>query len=100
MSTENQVRRFSGIIEDGPSKFDLMLAFFDNTASKTRTVCFGLTGLNNAYTEANITGLDFEDGSGDSWLFRGYTKLGDLQYKVKGYYSTKTRKGWIEYKSY
>jgi len=100
MSTENQIRDFRSEIKEGPGKFDLMLALFDNTSSHQRTVHFGLTGLDNAYAEAKITSIEHEDGSGDSWLFKGYSKHGNLRYKVSGYYSTQTRKGWIEYESY
>ncbi len=40
-----------------------------------------------------ITGLEHDDGSGESFTFKGYTPT--MGASVKGYYSAKSRAGWI-----
>lgn len=88
-------------IVNGPSKFDLMLTLFDGDSSHRRTVAFL---LENPETEPWCGSLNFvinkverEDGSGENWLFRGYSSDTDKNLPVKGLFSTRTRKGWIEF---
>ena len=80
-------------IVDGPSKFDLMLGLFSGTCMNPRRVqFFVLDGSDRTMLSTLLSGVSREDGSGESWLFTGHTN-GKF---VKGYFSTKTRKGHLE----
>lgn len=46
-----------------------------------------------------INGIRREDGSGGNWLFEGHCGSGDSYRKVRGFYSTTSRRGWIEHKT-
>lgn len=92
-------------ITQGPSKFELMMALFDRKVVNTRGVEFKLKGENNISAHVIINGVEVEDGSGESWIFKGYVKgmspalqSGDRSTPSTcyGWYRTDTRKGWIE----
>ncbi len=85
-------------IVGGPSKFDLMLALFDSKFPNFRTVIFHLEG--GAQFEGNITGVQAEDGSADSWNFTATGRLDTKRNEfahVSGYYSTYRRSGTITF---
>ena len=81
-------------ILEGPSKYDLMLGLFDGNCAKPRLVLFALWdgARTRTVTSVLLSGVSREDGSGESWIVTGYTN----GKRVKGYYSTKTRKGNLE----
>ncbi len=79
-------------IVSGPSKMELMLALFDSSNQRERPVEFTTQdrgGESYAY-DVRITQVGKEDGSGESWLFEGYTQSGR---PVGGYFSTTRRRG-------
>lgn len=87
----------------GPSKFDLMLSLFDGNKDPRRTVEFQLEGARRPIT-VGITMVQQEDGSGESWNFRGWVSGDDptnsmfaLNLHVDGYFSTRGRKGYITF---
>jgi hypothetical protein len=85
-------------ILSGPGKSDLMFALFNDqivefhfetgtrTAGPPNTSLIVLTML-----EVRITALEHKDGSGDSWLYKGYLETSKV--KFSGWYNSKTRKG-------
>ncbi len=90
-------------IENGPSKFDLMLALFDNTTQEPRPVIFKLEGGDNLSNQSFIiNGLERESGSGEDWNFSGFVwldrirRISEKTKGVHGYFSTQTRQGWVE----
>jgi hypothetical protein len=85
-------------ITHGPSKFDLMLALFDSPSPNFRHVVFHIEG--GMMFEANINGVEKEDGSAESWNFvaTGRTDArSDYWMSVQGYYNTISRKGVITF---
>jgi len=85
-------------IVKGPSKFDLMLALFDSKFPDFRTVIFHLH--DGTRFEANITGVQAEDGSADSWNFSATGRLNSILNEfshVQGYYHTGRRVGHIRF---
>ncbi len=82
-------------IIDGPSKFDLMMALFDNTATAPRRLNFRLEG--EEVFSIYLLSVGREDGSGESWLLEGIafwpSRFSDR--KVKGYFSTQRRIGHL-----
>jgi hypothetical protein len=81
-------------IKNGPSKFDLMLALFDH---KNRTVHFVLSSPGGLWPdghtlEIHITEVGLEDGSGESWCFKGQAANGT---RYKGWFRTDSRKGTV-----
>jgi hypothetical protein len=91
-----------GIISNGPSKFDLMLGLFDGEFTNRREIDFTITdeGDDLAYkSRIVINGLKRENSDSESWLFEGWCTANAIRFssKVSGHYSTKTRKGQIEY---
>lgn len=97
-------------ISDGPSKWDLMLGLFDNTASSPRQVTFRLDASPREQSElgaswlaelpmtieVSLNSLQREDGSGESWNFQGHVRhLGVYVGEADGYFSTKHRRGAI-----
>ena len=88
-------RRY-GIV-NGPSKWDLMLSLFDDgcgNCDHSRRATFYLDDPSRAMKEIDIlvSKVGKESKGGDSWIFEGSYVLGT----VKGFFSTKTRKGWLE----
>lgn len=94
-------------INGGPSKFDLTLALFDRKPI-VRAVEFKFTGESAMSALVVINEIGIEDGSGESWLFKGYVRSVRIgsggnhsvpplpPRRVHGWYRTDTRKGWIE----
>ncbi len=102
-----------------PSKWDLHLAFFDlipeRSASQEtrRTARFDVRGPDfvpfptdiwpgETYrVDLVIDMLEWEDGSGNSWNFKGHVKMINFVHEewnvVQGRFSTTNRTGWIEY---
>lgn len=97
MATEKHV------ISDGPSKWDFFLSATDGDDVRVnrRVVSFTLDcGYNRVMDAKNILidGFEREDGSGENWLFVGqYLYPFTSARKIKGYYSTRTRRGWFEF---
>lgn len=93
-------------IVNGPSKWDMMLALFDNTAASPRHIIFEIGAVGPSFRDAKIVvnSIEREDGSGESWSFRGYAHKADgslpTQCNVSGYYSTRTRKGSMRIEPY
>lgn len=94
-------------ITSGPSKFTLMLALFDRKPANARDVEFTLSGEGGPAVTACVvvTRIEVQDGSGESWIFKGYVRrmLPELKKAVspaprhvEGQYRTDTRKGWIK----
>lgn len=91
-------------ITDGPSKWDLILAIFEGDSLHRREVTFTLE--DRGTTDPNIqwfdqrsfmlNGASREDGSGNNWLIHGYF-LGATTVHAHGFYSTRTRDGWLEF---
>ena len=54
----------------GPGKFDLMLALFDRSFGRSRTVTITLEG--RVVKELYVSGVQIEDGSGESWNIEGH----------------------------
>ncbi len=87
-------------IVSGPSKFDLMLALFDNLEQR-RPITFTL--------ETKVEGMDTDvtppihiyvvglGGRGnESWIIKGNCHFSSGHRHVQAIYSTRTRKGGIE----
>ena len=75
-------------IDDGPSKWDLMLGLFDNTMSKPRAVDFTLH--DGTTLKVVLNGLKRESGSGEDWCFEGHAPE-----VVQGYFNIRRRKGHV-----
>lgn len=87
-------------IVNGPSKWDLMLAFFDKLGNRRRSVIFTMKegGPADSWTgEVVVNNLEWEDGSSESWNFKGYATFLGVKNGVRGYFGTMSRKGWIEF---
>ena len=90
-------------ITGGPSKFELMLSLFDRKPN-VRTIEFKLGNNDLISAFVVINGVSLEDGSGESFCFEGYVQSMKPEVprdtrssfrKVKGWYTTASRKGWI-----
>lgn len=87
-------------IVNGPSKWDLHLAFFDKIGNNRRPVTFTMKEGGPAgcwVGKVVINALEWEDGSGESWVFKGYTTFLSVKNSVRGHFITSERKGWIEF---
>lgn len=90
-------------ISKGPSKFDLMVSLFEGNPTPRHRVTFTVSPQNTIETRfardlrVSITCIEQEDGSGESWNFKGYVQKDELSPSkiVDGYYSSATRKGYI-----
>jgi hypothetical protein len=84
----------------GPSKFDLMIAFFDKNGKHRRPVRFKIKGPDfpgEIEVPVVINALTWEDGSGNNWLFEGYSSDGPFQgLNVVGFFNLNRREGWIK----
>jgi len=87
-------------IVNGPSKFDLMTSLFHGkTEDQHRQVQFEVKDADGRKASKAVTigGVEREDGSGESWLIHGYMMVVNVPWRrITGYYSSRTRKGWIE----
>jgi hypothetical protein len=106
-----QAWRYSLDITQGPSKWDLMLAFFDSGAAsqcKDRHVCFVHNSgvLIKSPLAVEILAISRESGSGESWIIEGEfdrtmvnAKLPVTwgRYRFAAYYNTRTRNGVINF---
>lgn len=85
-------------ITDGPSKFDLMLAFFDKPKGQHRRrvtiTVYGPDFIHTEEVELVINSLQWEDGSGDNFNFTGYLPRA-IGCEVSGFLSTQRRKGTL-----
>ncbi|OGD66736.1 hypothetical protein A2442_01245 [Candidatus Campbellbacteria bacterium RIFOXYC2_FULL_35_25] len=71
-----------------------MLALFDGDHENRRKVEFVLVG---GYTlPFLINEAEREDGSAENWNFKGLYQMGSGYYPVFGFFSTRTRQGWVE----
>ena len=88
MATEREFQ-----ILDGPPKFDLMAALFDEKKVRFNLEYAGLVTV-------QINRVEAEDGSRDSWNINGYIVDYPGEWKLfSGYYTSKRRKGHINIKS-
>lgn len=87
-------------ITAGPSKFDLMMAIFGKQGDHVLEFTFDCpTQTTDPHHSAicsqtamiNILSVSREDGSGESWNFRGNAPT----MRVKGYFNTRTRRGHL-----
>lgn len=87
-------------IAGGPNKFSLMLSHYDRQQVTFR--------LNIGSVDCVVTGSQWEDGSGESWLLEGnirwlnpFPSWGplpeDLPRKFRAWYRTDRRSGWFEF---
>ena len=91
-------------IISGPSKFDFMLALFNEIESQPMVrfgvECNRMEGTGYRLGQfATISSVKREGGSPDSWIFEGKMHvIFDIPVPatVKGHYSTQTRTGTIE----
>lgn len=87
-------------ITNGPSKWDLILALSDGDYHHRREISFSLQGISERVVagftlQFLINELQREDRSGENWNFRG-TVPAFPDDPCHGFFSTKTRKGWIK----
>lgn len=105
-------------ISSGPSKFDLMVSLFEGNLlpNERKTVQFNIqTGIRTAGApetslellqemQVAITSVSQQKGGGDgAWLIEGVefdfnSRRRRVFRPVRGFYSSKKRKGWLEYK--
>ncbi|HEY4475445.1 MAG TPA: hypothetical protein VJB92_01850 [Candidatus Paceibacterota bacterium] len=96
-------------ITDGPSKWDLMLAFFDWDRKRRREIVFELEDIE--FLAGNpklrphfftIRGLTREGVSGEDWRFEADYRMPESNTpcgSARGSFSTHTRKGWVKFSS-
>lgn len=91
-------RRFT--IVSGPSKFDLMLGLFDGNSKKPRLVTFvileDVLRTKTVNYQTLLSGVSREDGSGDKWMFTGQITSHQSGRPVRGFFSTRNRRGYLE----
>lgn len=71
----------------GPNKFDLMISLFEG-----KRVTFTVEGIGTQETQ--VTRVECEDGSHESWNIQGAFTQRNWQ-RFTGYFDTRTRKGFI-----
>lgn len=84
-------------IVGGPGKFDIMVSLFEGNPENRHTVEFTLEttyGPNPLTTKLKVavTGVQQEDGSGESWNISGWVSNGPRAH-FKCYYSSRNRHG-------
>lgn len=86
-------------LKNGPSKWDLIIEGLGNGKPVIFVAVTGATKM-----RVRITSVSIEDGSNESWIFKGHTLAPDSSSKtlarfqsgdVEGYWHTKLRRGWI-----
>ena len=86
-------------IVDGPSKFELMVSLFHGNSHRRpqNNVTFRITAPLATHCCVQIDEISREDGSGECWNFCGYAEGIRAEARlIKGFYSTRTRKGTFE----
>ncbi len=86
-------------IISGPSKWDFALSVFDGGVGDRRGIEFFFEG--NSGGTYFLNGVKREYGNDEDWFFEGAGYLWKdvfLLHTVRGLFSTKTRKGWMEFK--
>ncbi len=86
------------VIVNGPNKFDLMVSLLEGNWQTQKWVEFQVRKGHDIREKISllivrITGMSREDGSGESW---NITFLESNNRVGSGYYSIKTRKGFLE----
>lgn len=82
----------------GPSKFDLMLSLFDGRTPDFRIISFTVETEKKFKLDVTVSEVAREDGSGESWLLRGYTApTAGFRREFRAWYRTDRRIGWIEW---
>ena len=95
MAQEKTEERERYYIQNGPGKFDLMVALFDGDGGHRKSVEFTVKIGNEAkQVPVIIEEISREDGSGENWCIAGRTATTSLN--IHGYFSTKTRGGFLE----
>lgn len=94
-------------ITDGPSRWDFMLAIFDGDYLHRREVSFSIEDPKrkpeNQHISSSLFIIDEVGRQGESdekWLFNGlgyYPGTDSDRRIVHGFFSTHTRKGWVEF---
>lgn len=82
----------------GPSKLNLMLSLFDGSPVEGTQRILNFITESGRQFNVRISGVDREDGSGESWIIRGYNashSASNQWYSCNGYYNTQTRKGHL-----
>lgn len=93
-------------ISAGPSKNDWLLAFGNKVEGKRVPVHFTINyeGRSQVRISVVIIGLEWEDGSGECWNFKGHIvehppKMTLKNKDISGFYRTNERTGVIELSS-
>lgn len=97
-------------ISNGPSKWDLIMAFADKRPINSRTV--RIQSKDSQY-EISVKSIAHEDGSGESFLISGTAYTVNLNVpegriaergnvplpsrSFEGHFHTRTRRGWIKF---
>lgn len=98
------------VIVNSPSKWALSVAFFDKLPAEggkspqRRKLQFTIKGKScplGQIVDVVIDALRWEDGSGESWCFEGYLECripsaAMSSSKVRGWFKTTDRQGWID----
>lgn len=91
-------------ILSGPGKYDLLICFgaIDERDERKDRIPARFTIRPKGESEkievgVVLTGLDWEDGSGHSWIFRGHASFGDIEgwFRTDGVRQGDTR-GWMK----
>ena len=95
-------------IINGPNKFDLMVSLFEGNPQSRKMVVFVFDGImvNEILDYGGyratlplhelpvaVTSITQEDGSGESWIFQGWSPKLFANVTVAGFFSSRTRKG-------
>lgn len=85
-------------IDDGPGKWDLVVAFADSTQGRVvefSAVVFRGNDLLSLRLRVLLTGLEHESTADHRWNFVGKATMscGAEQFRVRGTFSTQTREG-------
>jgi hypothetical protein len=91
----------------GPSKFDLMMALFDQKGNGGKPHYVTFEAADGQKITAKIQSVGIEDGSGESWIIEGVVicvayRIGRHpttdreQFDFTGYFQTERRLGWLK----
>lgn len=85
---------FQYTITAGPSKYDFQAALFDG-----KKVRFTLDGIPPLSYGGHIFLAEASDSTRENWSFRGVFRMvgGSMEEGVRGFYSTKTRSGRLDF---